>query len=75
MTYRREDLIADMTGLDVPTMHDILDDRIAADRDFTPVPAEFQGLAFPEIVEILDEQAREEAAYWESMNSIPQRWQ
>lgn len=70
-----ENLMADMTGIDVPTMHDIIDDRMLADRDDTPVPAEFQGMAFEEIVEIIDEADAEEAAYWESMNAIPYRWQ
>lgn len=70
-----ENLMADLTGIDVPTMHDIIDDRMLADRDDTPVPAEFQGMAFEEIVEIIDEADAEEAAYWESMNAIPYRWQ
>lgn len=41
----------------------------------TTAPTEFEGMAWPEIVEILDEQAREEVYAREAQERIPHRWQ
>jgi hypothetical protein len=61
-----ENLIANMTGFDVVFFNDLVDDRIEQARDWSPVPAEYQGMGHQDVWADLDEFYSEQAlAEWE----------
>lgn len=60
-----------LNGVD---LFDAMTSRDEEDRDYSPVPAEYRDMSFDEIVEILDEQALEDAYAREAQAQIPHRW-
>jgi hypothetical protein len=54
-----ENLIANMTGLDIPAFLDELDDRLAQARDWNPVPYGWD-VGHQNVIDELDDIARED---------------
>lgn len=63
---------ADMTDA---LVEDQIDDMQAADNDDSPVPAEYRGMSFPEVREVIAENAMETFLAEQAKNQTPYRWQ
>ena len=46
-----------------------------ANRDYTPVPSEYQGMSIQQVIDLIDEDAREAELESIARNQIPHRWQ
>lgn len=62
---------ADMTDA---LMEDTIDDMQAADSDFSPVPSEYIGMSFSEVLDDIAEHAMETLLAELARNQIPYRW-
>ena len=56
-------------------MHDTVELMHAEDSDYTPVPREFWGMSYGEVMAVCDEWSIEQYLAEQARDQIPHRWQ